>query len=120
MSQALAAQPSASTHCWQQDDASVVLVLYVAPEDVLCEYDRPNCSDVSDAPAAEMRAEGAQRASCVVVDVDVEFLPQWSGAVASAVAMAYAVPPVEVLVTVACVNAVKRVYVLVASAGTKV
>jgi hypothetical protein len=65
-------------------------------------------------PAAEIRAEGAHRASWVTVAADV------GHAVVTAVAIAYAVKPDVVLVTVAWVNSVKAVYVLVPLACTNV
>jgi hypothetical protein len=99
-SQELAAHFLASAQVWQHEDASVVFVRYVAPDDVSCAYDKPYWVVSSLTPAAEMRAEGAQRASWVTVAVD-------SGhSVVMADAIAYAVKPDEVLVTVAWVNSV--------------
>jgi hypothetical protein len=83
----LAAHFSASAQIWQHADASVVLVLYVAPDEVSCAYDKPYWVVSFLTPAAEMRAEGAQRASWVTVACD------FGHAVVMAVAMAYAVKP---------------------------
>lgn len=49
-------------------------------------YERPYWVDDSEAPAAEIRAEGAQRASWVVVEGESQVSPP--GAVVRAVAMA--------------------------------
>ena len=67
-------------------------------QEVSCAYDKPYCVVSSPTPAAEIRAEGAQRASRVAVAADD------GHAVVAAVAIAYAVKPEEVPVTVAWVN----------------
>jgi hypothetical protein len=63
----------------------VVLVLYSAPGVENDAYERPYWVEDSEAPAADIRAEGAQRASWVVVEVGEQYP---SGAVVRAVATA--------------------------------